>query len=158
MDSEKKKLEEAACRYFLDVYNRQQGTNFRIARHGDRPDFLIEDGEQTLGLEVTHLYYGGKEAQILLGRSDKLDSGVQIFSTLTENLNALLADKAHQAQGYDISHPVILVIRVASPVFNDEDFAGLADETKVPGNLFTEIWLLARDDETGSWMGLEQLK
>ena len=158
MDGEKKRLEKAACRYFLDAYNREQGTNFKIVKHGDRPDLTAQDGDKTLGIEITHLYYGDEEAMELLGKLDKVSPQVQIFSTLVENLNALLFDKTEQAKGYDFSHPVILVIRVASPIFSDEDFDHLKENIVVPESLFREIWLLARDDQTGNWAGLERLK
>lgn len=158
MNGEKRKLEEAACRYFLEEYNKEQGTHFKIIKHGDKPDFTVQDGDEVLGVEITHLYYGDKEAMLLLGRLNKELTEVEIFPTLAENLNALLRDKTKQAHGYDMAHPVILVIRVASPVFNDEDFGDLEDKIVVPENLFAEIWLLARDDETGDWIGLERLK
>ena len=158
MNGEKKKLEKAACRYFLDAYNRKQDTHFEILRHSDRPDFVVQDGSKTLGIEITHLYYGDEEAMELLGKLDKPSPQVQIFPTLVENLNALLADKAKQARGYNVSHPVILVIRAASPVFDDEDFNHLDESIMVPESLFREIWLLARDDQTGNWVGLKRLK
>lgn len=158
MNGEKKKLEEAACRYFLEAYNRKQDTHFKILKHGDRPDFVVQDGGKTLGIEITHLYYGDEEAMELLGKLDKASPQVEIFPTLVENLNALLSDKSKQAKGYDVSRPVILVIRAASPVFNDEDFDQLEENIMVPESLFREIWLLARDDQTGNWAGLERLK
>ncbi len=158
MNGEKRRLEEAAGRYFLDAYNRKQGTHFKIIKHGDRPDLTAQDGDKILGIEITHLYYGDEEAMELLGKLDKTPPGVEIFPTLEQNLNALLEDKAKQVCGYDVSHPVILVIRVASPVYKDEDFGELEGKIFVPKNLFSEIWLLARDAETGSWAGLKRLK
>ena len=69
--NEKEALEEAACLYFIDAYNKEHGTYFEIKEHRDKPDFLAGDHStsETMGVEVTHLYYDSEEAKTLLGKS-----------------------------------------------------------------------------------------
>ncbi len=67
-DSEKRRLERAACEYFLASYNKACGMKYQVKEHRDKPDFEVED---TIGLEIMHSFYGDEEAKILLGRSKK---------------------------------------------------------------------------------------
>lgn len=157
--SEKKKLERAAFDYFIDVYNHQSGTTFVFRKHHDKPDIIaIDDNKNILGVEITHLYYGDEEAKLLLGRSDKKTFEMVALGGLIENLNELLNEKIKQAKNYKFNDDVILVIRVASPVFEISDFEHQINTINIPKNTFTEIWLLAHDSREGAWKGLKQLQ
>ncbi|RLC36773.1 hypothetical protein DRH29_03825 [candidate division Kazan bacterium] len=156
--AEKKKLEKAAFDYFIKSYNLFNGTNFQFNKHSDKPDFIAEDDGQMLGVEVTHLFYDDNEAKILLGRADKRISGIMKADELIKTLNIKLADKVEQAAKYDFKNRMILVIRVASPVFDKSDFDREENSIKVPQSVFSEIWMLFYDTNTQSWSDLKQLK
>lgn len=95
--NEKEALEEAACLYFIDSYNKAHGTHFEIKEHKDKPDFLVEDSStsETMGVEVTHLYYDSEEAKMLLGRLSLhlRPDNKKNFYALADRLNDLLEKK-----------------------------------------------------------------
>jgi len=158
---ERLQLELAACRCFIDSYNVRHGTDFKSVEHRDKPDFLIQDARtrEAMGLEVMHLYYDGKEAQMVLGRRSKEPHGPMTLDQLIDKLNSDLVEKVARASKYDFDGRMSLVIRVASPIFDRADFDIYEDDVVVPGpNLFDEIWLLFRDPDTGAFTDLKQIQ
>lgn len=156
-------LEEAACLYFIDAYNKSHGTHFEIKEHRDRPDFLVgaSNTSETMGVEVTYLYYDSEEAKTLLGRSslpphpDKEKN----FDALAGRLNDLLMDKVKAAVAYDFGHKLFLLVRVACPVFNKSDFEMCSDWIDLhSGNPFAEVWLLFYSEQTATFSDLLQIQ
>ena len=158
--NEKKKLEELAGKYFLNSYNELRKVNFVIKTQREKPDLEIIDTstDTTLGVEITHLYYGTEEAKILFGRTTQSMSSIMKPGHLIENLNGLLAEKANQVKNYDFPHKILLVIRVASRIFDKSDFDTKEKDIIVPPNIFSEIWLLPRDFQGRGWGALKRLK
>ena len=159
--SEKLNLELAACSYFIDSYNAIHRTKLKLVEHRDKPDFLLCDavtGEQ-VGVEVTHLFYDAKEAKMVLGRLSKQLHGVMTINQLIEKLNADLAEKTSRAAKYDFECNLVLLIRVASQIFDKQDFEMYEDEIDVPKlNTFSEIWLLFWSQNSGTYSDLMQLQ
>ena len=78
---------------------------------------------------------------------------------LIEKLNAEMAEKANRAAKYDHEGKLILLIRVASPIFDKQDFEMYEEEIIVPElNTFTEIWLLLWSANTRTYSDLKQLQ
>jgi hypothetical protein len=159
--SEKQDLELAACTYFVDSYNAIHRTNLKLVEHIDKPDCVLHDavtGEQ-VGVEVTHLYCDAREAKMVLGRLPKQLHGVMTISQLIEKLNADMAEKTNRAAKYAFEGKLILLIRVASPIFDKQDFEMYEDEIDVPRlNTFSEIWLLFWSQASRTYSDLMQLQ
>lgn len=158
---EKQNLEVAACTYFLTSYNALHGSNFQIVEHRDKPDFLVEDGHtgEKLGIEVTHLFYDVKEAQMMLGRRPNELHGVMTVCDLITKLNADLAVKVDRAANYDFEGKLFLLVRVASPIFDRQDFDMYEEDINVPTlNTFAEIWLLFWDQASKTYSDLKQIQ
>ncbi len=160
ISNEKKKLEELAGKYFLTSYNKLLGVNFEIKTQREKPDLKIVDKntDTTLGIEITHLYYGTDEAKILFGRTTQSMSSIMEPDHLIENLNGLLAEKAGQVKNYDFPYKTLLVVRVASRIFDKSDFDKVEKDIIVPPNIFSEIWLLPRDFQGRGWGNIKRLK
>lgn len=160
ISTEKKKLEELAGKYFLNSYNKLLDVNFEIKTQREKPDLKIVDKNTNtiLGIEITHLYYGTEEAKILFGRTTQSMSSVMKPGHLIENLNGLLKEKVSQVKNYDFPHKILLVIRVASRIFDKSDFDRVEKDIIVPPNIFSEIWLLPRDFEGRGWGDIKKLK
>lgn len=159
--NEKLALESAACTYFVASYNRLHQTTFQIHEHQDRPDFILNDVDtgEKIGVEVMHLYYDSREAKMVLGRLSGQLHGVMTISQLIEKLNVDLADKINSAANYDFTGKLILLIRVASPIFDRQDFDMYEDEIIVPQpNTCAEIWLLFWDQTTAAYSDLKQIQ
>ncbi len=158
--NEKKKLEELAGKYFLNSYNELKKSDFIIKAQREKPDLEIIDKNThtTLGVEITHLYYGTEEAKILFGRTDQSMSSIMKPGHLIENLNNLLKEKANQVKNYDFPHKILLVIRVASRIFDKSDFDTKEKDIIVPSTIFSEIWLLPRDFTGRGWGDIKKLK
>jgi hypothetical protein len=159
--NEKENLERAACDYFIRSYNNDHGTRFEIVCHQDRPDFLTRDSNsgETLGIEITHLFYDDKVAKMVLGRLSGQLHGAMTLPNLIDKLNAKLAEKVNRAARYPHDGKLVLVIRVASPIFDKRDFEMYSDEIAVPTlNTFAEIWLLFRNLCAGTFSDLLQIQ
>lgn len=159
--NEKLALELAACTYFIASYNGLHKTKFQIQKHQDRPDFLLKDVDtgEMVGVEVMHLYYDAVEAKMVLGRLSGKLHGVMTISHLIQQLNSDLADKINTAASYDFPGKLILLVRVASPIFDRQDFDMYEDEITVPQpNTIAEIWLLFWDQTTGTYSNLKQIQ
>lgn len=159
--NEKEKLEFAACTHFLESYNKIQGSGLQLVVHQDKPDCLAKDhrtGER-IGIEVTHLYYDATEARMVLGRLPGVLHGVMTLQQLIDKLNSDMAEKANRAANYFFEGKLILLIRVASPIFDKQDFEMYRDDICVPQlNTFAEIWLLFWSQATQSYSDLLQLQ
>ena len=158
---ERERLELAACNCFLDSYNTRHQTNFQIVDHRDKPDFLVQNSHtsETLGIEVMHLYHDSKEAQMVLGRRPNELHGVMTISGLIAKLNSDLSEKVERAAKYDFNGKMVLLVRVTSPIFDRQDFDMFEDEIGVPSpNNFVEIWLLFRNQATGTYSDLKQIQ
>ncbi len=159
--NEKADLEKAACQYFLDAYNQLHQTTFQVLEHGDKPDFLAQDtgSGEVMGIEVTHLFYDAKEAQMLLGRSPGGAHGRMNIGELITTLNQLLSQKVTQAAKYNFIQKLYLLVRVASPIFDKKDFEIFKDEiTFPPGNVLDEVWLLFWNQTTQTYSDLKQIQ
>ena len=161
--NEKEALEEAACLYFIDAYNKAHGTHFEIKEHRDKPDFLAGDHStsEMMGVEVTHLYYDSEEAKTLLGRSSlPLHPGKEKnFDHLAGRLNDLLIDKVKAGVAYDFGQKIFLLIRVACPIFTKSDFEMCSDWIDLhSGNPFAEVWLLFYSERTDTFSDLLQIQ
>jgi len=159
--NEKEKLELAACTCFLDSYNSSHSSAFRLAEHRDKPDCFAEDcntGEK-IGIEITHLYYDSREAKMVFGRLSQTTHGVMALTQLIEKLNSDLAEKVNRAAKYEFEGKLILLIRVASPIFDMQDFEMYREDICVPQlNTFAEIWLLFRNQSSQAFSDLLQLQ
>ena len=159
--SEKQDLELAACTYSIASYNAIHQANLELVQHRDKPDCVLRDAVtgELVGVEVTHLYYDATEAKMVLGRLSKQLHGVMTISQLIEKLNADMAEKISRAAKYDFEGKLVLLIRVASPIFDKQDFEMYEDEIDVPElNTFAEIWLLFWGQATGTYSDLMQLQ
>ena len=159
--SEKQDLELAACEYFIGSYNAIHHTHLTLGQHRDKPDCVLHDvvTKEQVGVEVTHLYYDAREAKMVLGRLSKQPHGVMNIVQLIAKLNADMVEKTNRAAKYDFEGKLILLIRVASPIFDKQDFEMYEDEINVPSlNPFAEIWLLFWSHASGTYSDLMQLQ
>jgi len=158
---EKQRLERATCEHFLNEYNERHETKFEIVEHRDKPDFLVQDRAtgKKLGIEIIHLYYDSKEAKMVLGRQPNELHGVMNINGLIDKLNADLSEKCSRAAKYDFNEKMSLAIRVASPIFDLNDFEIFGAEVVVPAhNTFAEIWLVFWDQATKTYSALKQIQ
>src|SRR5215472_19095424 len=145
---DRQQLEQAVINTFMSYinflirsYNAQRGTNFKIIEHRDKPDFLIQDEKtgEKMGLDVLHLYYDGKEAQMPLGRQSNGLHG----DFLIRKLNSGLAEKIDRATKYGFEGRRWLIVRVASPIYDWRHFELFESDIIIPmPNPFEKIWLL----------------
>ncbi len=147
-ENEKERLQEVATHYFLPAYAALVQKTFRLVTLQDRPDAILEalDGTRR-DLEITSLFTDDEEAKILLGRSSSLCHGIQSSDEALLRLNTRLAEKERQGASYQCRHPMLLVIRVASPIFTSPDFERFRDDIHVPRGVFSETWLLFPDED-----------
>ena len=157
---EKWLIEEGAALALVEVLNTQQGTNYEIILHADRPDIVIENqlDSSRLGVEVTHLFYNSDEARFVFGRSHEQGHPPEYIENYIRRLNALLQQKSEKAKGYSHEYPLALLIRVVSPLFHMYDFKAYASRIIVPPSDFKIIWLLFYDFLVRRWTILEQLR
>lgn len=159
---EKWLIEESAALALVEILNLQQGKNYKILMHEDRPDIVIEnqtDGTR-LGVEVTHLFYDAEEARHVFGRSRELDHppAPDYINRYVQRLNALLQQKTEKAKGYNHEYPLALLIRVVSPIFHMCNFKYYASSIVVPPSDFEIIWLLFYDFVERRWALLKRLR
>ncbi|MFX4263524.1 hypothetical protein ACOBQJ_15165 [Pelotomaculum propionicicum] len=160
---EKWLLEQAAAEHFVAALNKLYATSYRVIEHSDKPDVIIRDlaSGDTIGIEVTHLFYNGDEAKELLGKSDESNSRPDndiVVIELIEKLNDLLEQKAQKARGYNHNHKLSLLVRVASPVFGTDDFDRFEHYIRVPISDYRHIWLLFFNAKSEKWDVIRTLK
>lgn len=146
-EKEKLQLEEDAIKLFLKFYNSQTDDKLEKKKHQDRPDFILFNPVtgKDIGVEVSHVFYDDEEAKMLLGRPYTLTHGKIDLSELSFVLNTRLLDKSQDAQDYPYNEEMMLIIRIASPIFNKESFNLLDDKIIIPQNRFSQIWLVFED-------------
>jgi len=159
---EKWLIEESAAQALVEILSRQQGENYKVFMHSDRPDIVIEnqiDGTR-LGVEVTHLFYDSEEARYVFGRSREPDHppAPEYIEGYVRRLNALLQQKSEKAKGYNHEYPLALLIRVVSPLFHMCNFQVYSSSIVVPPSDFQIIWLLFYDFVQRRWTLLKRLR
>jgi len=158
--NQKVKLEQAALNYFVEAYNSLNSTHLQPKEHRDKPDFIAEDSDsnRTVGIEVTGLFYDEDEAKMLLGRSAKPIHSVMNSRELIMTLNKSLEDKAKKAQKYKFKDEMFLIVRVASPIFDQSTFDMFERDIIIPSSIFSEIWLVFYNSSKQAWDDLKRLK
>lgn len=158
--NEKSQLERATLDYFIKAYNHLEKKRLELIKHGDRPDFITKDSllNEIIGIEVKELFYDSDEAKILLGRSDTLTHGMMLIDRLIIKLNDLIEKASESAKKYEFKSSLFLVIRIASPIFDKEDFQRFRDNIRVTLDTFSQIWLLFYNNSTLNWDNLERIK
>lgn len=157
---EKWLIEESAALALVEILNLQPDLKYKIIKHDDRPDIVIEnqlDGTR-LGVEVTHLFYDSNEARFILGRSNEYVHPPEYIEEYIRRLNALLQQKSEKAKGYDQEYPLALLIRVVSPLFHMLNFDTYEARIIVPTSDFKIIWLLFYDFLERRWTLLKRLR
>jgi len=144
--TEKYLLEEAAFRYFKMIYQKVNNEKIQKIIHysEEKPDFIAKklNANEEFGVEIMHLYYDEKEAKMLLNKSKETECKMQDAQTLIKTLNSKLEKKYARARKYEYEKSMILVIRIASPIFNKDLFEQYLDEMFIDKEPFREIWLL----------------
>src|SRR5205085_980559 len=139
---------------FIPLYQLETARDFRLVRlhqePDDQPDAVLEgaDGGQ-LGVEITHLGYqyrpgehssgASNELAFLLDRVPAVMSETQASFRLIDELNGILADKAARYATIVREYPLVLLVRVASPIFTLSSFKLFRDDIKVPASSFREV-------------------
>lgn len=158
--NEKEWLEESLINYFIEAMNNMHNSNYSVIVHRDRPDFIVEDKQQSkkFGVEITHLYYDKEEAKELLGHEHMTDSKVENIEHYIDILNKLLHKKAQKVEGYDQSFNLILLVGVTSPLFTRDDFENSREDIIVPENKFSVICLVFFNELNQDWEDLMFIK
>lgn len=158
-DSEKRKLEREAAKLFMRNYEKQFGIPARHIWHNEpaKPDISCYLNDEPLDLEIAHLYASEHEARLASGNSlsplspDRYKGDEHLWLYLSElasfdsdeklqtALTRILTNKAHKSYQ---SERVWLVIRNASPLWQQEDFVALLPIV-LPSHHFEQIWLLS---------------
>ncbi len=158
-ENEKHALEREAIEWFLGHYNEVTPKQYHLVSQQERPDALLADEQgNEFGVEIAHLYYDDQEAKMLLGRCTGCFHGEENLEHLVEKLNMLLKKKYKVGKAFDRPYPVALLIRSASPIFSGHDFELIKDKLKLPRGVYTEVWMLACDEEIPGWPHLIKLK
>jgi hypothetical protein len=157
---EKWLIEEGAAQALIELLNKRQGKSYKIVKHADRPDIIIENQQDgtRLGVEVTHLFYDSEEARAVFGRSLLPNHPPEFIEEYIRRLNLLLQQKSEKVKGYCHQDPLALLIRVVSPVFHMVDFEAYVSRIIVPPSDFEIIWLLFYDFQVRSWAQLVRLR
>lgn len=158
--NQKQRLERSVLDRFLEAYNQLNGTHLRFRKHSDKPDFIAEDStcNHVIGIEVTHLYYDPDEAKILLGRSSKNNHDSMYANELIVTLNKRLQNKTESARKYKFKHKMLLIVGVASPIFDKSTFDRYGEDIIIPAGVFDEVWLVFRNFSTEPLRALKRLK
>ena len=129
--NEKEAIEKATAEGFLRLYNEATGNDYDIIEHSDAPDILCRNGrDEALNLEITMTEDTPMDIAALLGRSDHRDfdplkkntgavrssRATPQFSSLSENVSAMLRSRILAKLKKDYGQNVALVIRDTSPL------------------------------------------
>lgn len=161
---EKQALEQGAIAQFASLFSAKAERGilkFQKLMEPPQPDALCTLEAEKIFIEVAHIYGTEADARYLLGREgrtaptkrERLTSrSIPLNARLLGPLNYILAQKAEKQ--YE-AQPVWLLIRVALPMWTEEDFQENKSDILVPENHpFQEIWLLCGPDER---LGMIQL-
>lgn len=167
-----RRLELATLELFIPLYGLETGRKLSLVRlheePDDQPDAVLEAaGGGQLGVEVTHLGYhyergehsssASNELAFLLDRVPAVMSETHASYRLIDELKLILANKAERYAAIVRQYPIVLLVRVASPIFTRSTFELFRDEIEVPTSSFEEIWLLPREDDGSGWKHLIRL-
>lgn len=158
-ETEKRRLEREAARLFMRAYEKQFQRPIRHIWHNQpaKPDISCYLDGQPLDLEIAHLYASEHEARLAAG--DNLPASAPEHYRGEEHLWHYLAElasldssrKLHtalrriltsKARKHYHSERVWLVIRNASPLWQQADFLPILEHLKLPPHHFEHIWLL----------------
>jgi hypothetical protein len=132
--TEKDLIETSTAEHFLDLYNKQDKSNYIIKEHSDAPDFICLDLQKnkTLNIEVTMTQDKDKDIQALLGRSkhrnidsikdkiEKMKKGKLHYSeaviSFHHDTHTMLYTSIKKKIEKDYGSSVMLVIRDTSPL------------------------------------------
>ncbi|OEF95710.1 hypothetical protein [Desulfuribacillus alkaliarsenatis] len=150
--SEKKDLERTAIQLFIDIYNCNYESKYRLLYMQEQPDSVIEDENRNkLGVEITHLFYDASEAKRILGRSKHKTKTDKDLSQLIKELNGLLTTKEEKKQLYSGEYPISLLIRNMSSLYRMSDIIAAYKHIKIPQGEFKDVWFLSRG-ATNEWL------
>lgn len=97
-DSEKRRLEKAACEHFLASYNKAHGTEYHIKTHCDKPNFVIEEARtgEIIGIEIMHSFYDMRKRKCCLAdlKKEPRDYG---FGSKVSRASQVLARNLYKA-------------------------------------------------------------
>lgn len=159
---EKMLLEKQAAVYLIYALSNLTGHSYKFISHSDKPDIVLKNTitRRYIGVEITHLFYDDEEARTLLGRSDGKDILFRPMSIrhYINRLNQLLDKKAKKSNNYKYYHELALAIRVASPVFDRNDFERFEKYINIPESKFDYIWLLFYNFDNYKWGFVKTLK
>lgn len=158
-ESEKRRLEREAAKFFMRAYEKQFHQPMRHIWHNQpaKPDISCFLNGAELDLEIAHLYASEQEARIAAGDNPPPAAADQYHGE--EHLWAYLADLASMETGRKLhtalqriltskarkryhSNRVWLVIRNASPLWQHDDFLPIVRHLVLPPHHFEQIWLL----------------
>ena len=157
---EKERIEREALAFFLRLYNRKFHRKFRLLVKRERPDFEVRDrwSDETLGVEVSHIFHDKKEAMQMMGRDDSPFHGIISAQDHVDVLMDVLKKKSRQAICYDCEYPIILVLRDFSPIFTARILFDTRLGLKIPASNYKQIWYLSRSRPAKKWDSLVRLK
>ncbi|MCS7462230.1 hypothetical protein N0M98_18990 [Paenibacillus doosanensis] len=154
-NQEKRDLERAAVKIWIDIYNRNHDNKLRLLYQRERPDAVIQDSRQRLmGVEITHLFYDSEEAKMLLGRSQTNTHSNEVVEMLVKELNNRIRIKESKIDTYASDYPISLLIRNASPAFGMSDILAVKHLIYKPRGKFVQVWFLSRDGNN-EWLSLD---
>ncbi|WP_248929691.1 hypothetical protein [Paenibacillus hamazuiensis] len=156
---EKRTLERAAIRLFVNLYNLRSRPKLRLLYQQEKPDAVLEDEKRRkLGMEITHLFYDQQEAMMLMGRFSG-QHAPESMEHLVGRLNELIRRKEEKKKSYMPDFPISLLIRNTSPVFGLTEFMKSRELIYEPKGVFQDIWFLTHDG-SADWflLHLNELK
>lgn len=143
--TEKKDLERQAIQLFVQIYNCNHDSKYRLLYMQERPDSVLEAGQgNRLGMEITHLFYDSDEAKKLLGRSKSKKDVTKSPEKLIDELNELISRKESKKKLYSSDYPISLLIRNMSPLYTMSDFIAASEHIYKPNHVFEDVWFLAK--------------
>jgi len=139
---------------FQSAFEREFGSPLTKVVHRDRPDFEAVDprtGEQ-IGVEITAAYQNPREARIQYWDLDYWGSFTGSVDDLVGSLNRVIAAKAEKSKDYEFKGNLALAVWLGSLVFQDKIAVGFfRHRIYVPENLYSDIWLILRNQEDQSY-------
>ncbi|MFA4875539.1 MAG: hypothetical protein WC690_09405, partial [bacterium] len=114
--------------------------------------------KEILGVEVAHIFHDKKEAMMLLGRDDSNVHGIITAQDHVDVVMTILKKKSEKVKDYPCEHPVLLVLRDFSRIFDARTVFDPRLGLKIPGSGYREIWYLTRTRPVKKWDKLVRLK
>lgn len=143
---EKRAIENATVKGFLDLYNLEKADDFRITTHGDSPDFVCTNSVgRRLNIETTTAHDDRNDMQVLLGRatSRKRPRSARLRDFVLANLLTIIREKQLKRYGSNTA----LVIRQTSGVDWDWEMEIEAIRSGFPGQTSpydVGVWIIDR--------------